>query len=126
MPHDIIDNKPEGVEEVLSFWDTHRLSLLLILALAATIVLTTVSMIIYASSGAAQLDLSRPGYKAVSSQVEDTSVSEYSATGKLDADAIREFIKLYEEQAKAVKGVDAFNGDPLNPEILHLAQPDSL
>lgn len=110
-------------EEELSFWDKHRLSLLLIIAVIVAITLTTVSVIIYSVSGAAQLDLSRPGYKSVSSQVEkDSGVSDYSSTGKLDEKTIKEFVELYDEQSERVKAVDAFNGDPLNPEILQLAE----
>lgn len=110
-------------EEELSFWDKHRLSLLLIIAVIVAIALTTVSVIIYSVSGAAQLDLSRPGYKSVSSQVEkDSGVSDYSSIGNLDEKTIKEFVELYDEQSERVKAVDAFNGDPLNPEILQLAE----
>lgn len=110
-------------EEELSFWDKHRLSLLLIIAVIVAITLTTVSVIIYSVSGAAQLDLSRPGYKSVSSQVEkDSGVSDYSSIGNLDEKTIKEFVELYDEQSERVKAVDAFNGDPLNPEILQLAE----
>ena len=110
-------------EEELPFWDKHRLSLLLIIAVIVAITLTTVSVIIYSVSGAAQLDLRRPGYKSVSSQVEkDSGVSDYSSIGNLDEKTIKEFVELYDEQSERVKAVDAFNGDPLNPEILQLAE----
>jgi len=101
------------------FWAHHRLIMLLIGTISMALVLTCVSVIIYTTSGAAQLDLSRPGYRSVSDQVitEDT-IDTYSASGAINEQAIKEFIELYDEQAEKGKAVDAFNGDPLNPEVL--------
>lgn len=111
---------PQRIDDTPTFWGEHRLILLLIGTLLIAMVLTTVSVIIYNTSGAAQLDLSRPGYRSVSDQVEhDTTVGEYSASGPVTAETIQEFIQLYDEQAEKAKAVDAFNGDPLNPELLY-------
>ncbi len=113
-----------GPEEELTFWGRHRFSLLLILTLVIAFILTVVSMTIYNSSGAAQLDLSRPGYKSVSDKIEkDVKIVEYGTTGAVNKDSIQEFITLYDEQAKKAKAVDAFNGDPLNPEVLQFGTP---
>ncbi len=103
----------------LGFWDRHRLSLLLIITVIVAIVLTSVSVFLYNSSGAAQLDLSRPGYRSVSDQVEtDDVIDSFSALGSVSTETIEEYIKLYDEQAAKAKAVDAFKGDPLNPEVL--------
>lgn len=111
-----INFKPD---EGMSFWDRHRLSLLLVLTVGIAIALTVVSMIAYNVSGTAQLDLSRPGYRSVSDKVDNTDkISEYDSSGPVNKDSINEFIKLYDEQAAKAKAIDAFNGDPLNPEIL--------
>lgn len=76
-------------------------------------------MVIYTQSGAAQLDLSRPGYKSVSNQVQvEDSTSTFSASGPVDKETFEEFLKLYDEQSEKAKSVDAFNGDPLNPEVV--------
>ncbi len=88
------------------------------------ILLTVVSMIFYTMSGAAQLDLSRPGYQSVSGQVDtESQIDTYSASGAVNKESIQEFIKLYEKQAEKAKAVDAFNGDPLNPEVLIPSTP---
>ncbi len=123
MPHhEILDTVQHDEQKVPSFWDKHRLSLLLVLATAATLVFTVVSVGIYTISGAAQLDLSRPGYKSVSSQVEGKeTIDEYSASGEITEETIREFLQSYSKQADKATSVDAFNGDPLNPELLQLA-----
>ena len=110
--------------EKLSFWDRHRLSLLLIITVLIALVMTTISVIMYNSSGAAQLDLSRPGYLSVSDQVVETDqIDTYSSTGPVNEESIEEFMKMYDEQAAKVKKVDAFNGDPLNPEVLEFGTP---
>lgn len=114
----------ETAEEELTYWDQHRFMLLIIATIAAAIVLTSISLAIYNLSGAAQLDLSRPGYQAVSDQVEDTNeVSEYSAIGPVNKQTVDEFLKLYDEQAAKTRAIDAFNGDPLNPEVLEFGVP---
>lgn len=106
-------------QEELSFWDKHRLSLLLILTVVIALVLTVVSMALYTNSGSAQLDLSRPGYRSISDQVDSGgSIDEYGAFGPVNEQTIQEFIELYDKQADKAKAVDAFNGDPLNPELL--------
>ena len=40
------------------------------------------------------------------------------AVGSVNKETIEEFMKLYDTQAAKAKAVDAFNGDPLNPEVL--------
>ena len=64
------------------FWAHHRLVLLLVATITISLVLTCVSVIIYATSGAAQLDLSRPGYRSVSDQViTKDAIDTYKRTG---------------------------------------------
>ncbi len=111
-------------DDTLSFWDRHRLSLLLIMTVIIALVMTSISVVIYNSSGAAQLDLSRPGYRSVSDKVEEEDeIDTYSGLGDLDKKSINEFIKIYDAQAAKAKAVDAFNGDPLNPEVLEFGTP---
>lgn len=124
---EVLEHLHSASENTLRFWDKHRLTLLLIITITITTVLTAISITIYNVSGSAQLDLSRPGYESVSDQVgQETSVDEYTATGDIDEQAINDFLELYEEQTAKAKQVDAFNGDPLNPELLQLAPTDSV
>lgn len=113
-------------EEELAFWGRHRLALLLVGTVLTAIILTVVSMIIYNSTGAAQLDLSRPGYRSVSSQIESTDdIDGFSSSGPVNKDTIQNFITSYDKQAAKAKAVDAFNGDPLNPEVLEFGNSPS-
>jgi hypothetical protein len=110
---------PEKSTDSATFWGEHRIALLLIFTVVTAIVLTIISMTLYNISGTAQLDLSRPGYQSVSDQIDTTTkIDTYSATGSVNTETIREFMTLYDEQARKAKAIDAFNGDPLNPEVI--------
>lgn len=105
-----------------TFWSRHRLSLLLIISVTLSVGLTVVSMVLYTVSGAAQLDLSRPGYKSVSSQIDSqTVIEEFKSDGSVSRSVIDDFLEQYDAQAEKATAVNAFNGDPLNPELLQLA-----
>lgn len=105
--------------EELTFWSRHRLTLLLIITIAVALSLTVLSMTLYTISGAAQLDLSRPGYQSVSDQVDtETRIESFSSFGPVTQDTLEDFQRLYDEQRTKAQAVDAFNGDPLNPELL--------
>jgi hypothetical protein len=79
-------------------------------------------MYIYYDSGAAQLDLSRPGYKDVRTQVvtNDSDLQDYSSAGSINQSTISDFKSLYAKQATKIETVDAFGGDPLNQDTLGL------
>lgn len=109
------------------FWDDHRFILLIIGTIVVSIVLVVVSLVIYNVSGSAQLDLSRPGYQSVSGQVErGNSIEGFEASGSVTTETINDFLKQYDEHAHKAKSVDAFNGDPLNPELLEFTTSDEL
>jgi len=115
----------ELAESDATFWGQHRFLLLIAIAIALASILVGFSMALYASSGAAQLDLSRPGYRAISDQVINSNkdFENYPTSGQLTDDAINDFRSLYEKQSTKAKAVDAFNGDPLNPDVLEISAP---
>lgn len=106
-------------DDTLPFWSRHRLSALLIGTVVIAVILTVVSVFMYTQSGAAQLDLSRPGYRAVSDKVESNNgMTQYPSTGPVTPKTVEEFLELYNDHADKARAVDAFSGDPLNPEVL--------
>ncbi|MBC7564894.1 hypothetical protein H7100_01515 [Candidatus Saccharibacteria bacterium] len=118
------DDVNQVPQEQLSFWDEHRFTALIVGTLVIAIILVSISIYIYKVSGSAQLDLSRPGFQSVSDKVDRTDqVTDYSAFGPVNKDTVNEFTKLYDKQSLKAKAVDAFNGDPLNPEVLEFSDP---
>lgn len=114
---------PVAPEEELSYWSQHRFLVLVGGTIAISTILVIISLTIYNVSGAAQLDLSRPGYISVSDQVErDNQIDSYSSFGPVNQETVNEFIELYEKQAEKAKAIEAFNGDPLNPEVLEFGE----
>jgi hypothetical protein len=86
--------------------------------------LVLVSMALYASSGAAQLDLSRPGYKSVQDKVNRTdSFESFPASGAVDNKTIEQFLGLYKRQVKPVDNTDAFNVSALEDQALGIDAP---
>ncbi|HPF30929.1 MAG TPA: hypothetical protein PLO25_01270 [Candidatus Saccharibacteria bacterium] len=102
----------------LTFRYRYRFLLMIISTIIIAIVLVSISISMYYKSGAAQLDLSRPGYKSVRSQVTNDETGSFSATGNIDQSVINEFKDLYYSQAKKIKEANAFSGDPLDPVSL--------
>lgn len=119
----------EGVSTIseLSFKDKYSLFLFISASIFLSFIIVIISMVMYDGSGAAQLDLSRPGYKDVRSQAKknEGDFQNYSSSGQINKEAISEFKSIYNIQAQKVKSVDAFGGDPLNPDALGIgAQPE--
>lgn len=116
-----MQESPQPIDDQqLGFWQQHRYLLLIVFSVAISVVLVGVSMTLYYTSGAEQLDLSRPGYEAVAEQVEEDAgtYDSYSAIGDINEDSINEFEELFTGQAKRATDVDAFGGSPLGPEAL--------
>jgi hypothetical protein len=116
------DSKTESIEEV-SFKDKHSFLIFITLSIIVASVIVTISMALYNSSGAAQLDLSRPGYKSVRSQAgkDDGDFQTFSSSGPISKEIISNFKATYDKQAQKIKAVDAFVGDPLSPDALGLS-----
>lgn len=103
-----------------SFIGRHSFLVLIILSILISCGLVGVSMSLYNRSGAAQLDLSRPGYVSVRSQATttDSSFQTYSASGSMSQEIIDDFQSIFTERATKAKSVDAFGSDPLSPDAL--------
>lgn len=86
--------------------------------------LVLVSMALYNSSGAAQLDLSRPGYKAVQDKVDQTDTfKSFPATGSVNSKTIDDFQKLYSKQVQQVTANSAFDPAVLDDQALGIDAP---
>lgn len=93
-------------------------------SVAIAFVLVMVSMALYNSSGAAQLDLSRPGYKSVQDQVSRTDNFEsFPATGPVTNAILDQFRNLFDRQVKPVDNADAFSPAALEDQALSIDAP---
>lgn len=105
-------------------WGEHKFLILVAATIVMAMVLVGIAMGMYASSGAAQLDLSRPNYKAVREQADRSeTLSAFPATGKITKESLDQFRQLYDEQSKRVMNYDSFGGDPLSDHTLSIDAP---
>jgi hypothetical protein len=121
-----MEEKAAVLGEKKPFLAEHRFVLLIVATIIISLIMVSISIVIYNVSGAAQLDLSRPGYQSVSDKVDRTDpVTDYSAYGPVNDSTVNDFTTLYDQEAGQAKAVDAFNGDPLNPAVLEFSDPNA-
>lgn len=112
--------------EHLSRWQQHKFMVLVGATIILSLLLVTLSLWLYNNSGAAQLDLSRPGYQSVRDQVDHKSdFTVYPSSGSIDKESLDEFRKLYDEQLKEATTVDSFGGTAMSDEALGIGASDA-
>ncbi len=104
----------------MSAWQQHRFMVLVVGVIMISLFMVSIALSIYNSSGAALLDLSRPGYQSVRDQAIDSRATSYPSSGPLDAEALDEFEKMYDERTSKVIDVDSFDASALSEESLQL------
>lgn len=106
----------------------HRFAVMIGGSIVVSLLLVYVALSLYASSGAAQLDLSRPGLEDIREQTaqDDGSYRGFDANGALTEAAYDEFEKLYSEKLEETESIDAFSGDPLSPKSLQIDHDSAL
>lgn len=108
----------------LGAWQRHRFLLMIGIAVVIALTLVGVSLGLYASSGAAQLDLSRPGYQSVRDQARKTDdFSGFEDTGPINMDTLEEFRQLYEQRAEEATNFDTFGGNVMSDKELSIDSP---
>lgn len=120
------DEAPAVNKDQVSSWAQHRFTLLVAGAIFVSLFLVGVALALYASSGAAQLDLSRPGYVSVREQAaEPDQFDGFSGSGEIDKEALDQFRTLYNQQAKKATSVDSFGGNVMSDQALSIDNPPS-
>lgn len=108
----------------LGRWGQHRFMLLVGSSIVIALVLVSISMKLYTSSGAAQLDLSRPGYVSVRDQAAQSNKFEgFSASGEIDKKTLKEFQEMYNTHAEQATAVDSFGGEVMSDTALSIDRP---
>jgi hypothetical protein len=120
-----MNEEPVGTgEHSLDRWARHRFMALVALTILISLFLVSVALALYASSGAAQLDLSRPGYQSVRNQAgKTTSFDSFPSSGPLNKEAIDKFRNLYTQQAERATNVDSFGGSAMSEQTLSIDPP---
>ena len=106
--------------EIKRLIEQYRLPAFLMVAVIVAGVLVTISMHVYYASGAAQLDLSRPEYIAVRSQiaVDKKNKKVFDAQGEITDSVLEDFLGQYKQSAAKVLDANAFSVDVLSDEEL--------
>lgn len=111
--------KRDAVTE-LTRWQRHRFFGLIALVLVVSSILVAISLSLYSSSGAAQVDLSRPGYQTIQKQAsQDRNETSYPASGELNKSAYDEFSALYNKHLGRIES-NLYNTEPLGEDALQL------
>ena len=107
-------------------WQHSRLYALLAGVIVIALILVSVAMSIYNSSGAAQIDMSRPGFSSVQNKVkEDTSTQSFPASGQFDQQAFKDFYKMYDERVTALDSINAYDPAATENDSYTLLPPEN-
>ncbi len=100
----------------------HQLFMFTLIALIIAGILTLIGLQLYNSSGAAKLDLSRPGYVTVRESVDDNSENDepFSASGNLDKAAVKDFQGRWTNLSGSLDKMGGFQAETLSDENLGL------
>ena len=102
----------------------NRFVMMIAAVIVVSLALVVVAMWLYNISGAAQVDLSRPGYQDVRDRVvNDDAISEaFPSTGELDGASLDKFRQLFDKTAGQIQATDSFAGDQLSDTALGISQ----
>lgn len=107
--------------ESMTIWQRHRFFVLIAGVILISLGMVIIGMYMYNTSGAAQVDLSRPGYQSVRSEASRDGVADaFPATGTLSDEDFDTFNKMYDNHSRQVVGVESFDPSPLDTDTLHL------
>lgn len=101
-------------------WRDNKIILMVLIAVTIALVLVAIALQVYYSSGAAQLDLSRPEYDTVRSQIVTEKSTAFSATGPMDAAAYDEFDKAYKAQIESLSDLEIYSRASMSDQALGL------
>ena len=107
---------------VQNFIDQRRFLVFITGVCLLAIMLVAISMRLYYSSGSFRLDLSRPEYTELRSEISKGSEGKngFDTQGPINEQVLDEFLNLYKTEAKKVTKTKAFSSDVLSDEQLGL------
>ena len=119
-------NEPTIEHAPFKPWYRRELFIFIVGSVFIALVLVGVGTVLYTSSGASLLDLSRPGYKSVQNEVKQTNSFEaFSSDGPVDKKTLEKFQQLYQKQVQSVSNSSNFDGAALSDQSLSIDDPTS-
>lgn len=111
-----------GLERIKAIAIRHQLTMAIALTIIITLIMTGVSLSLYASSGALQLDLSRPGYEAVRKEIiKPEDKTDFATNGSINKQALDEYQKLFDAQRTQLNSIGTFKDKGLDDDSLTLS-----
>lgn len=110
-----------SLERLQSIVGRHRIVYGIIAALLIAMLLTAASMALYVSSGASRLDLSRPGYERVRTEVQHDSEEAFSSTGPMNSAVADDFQARFKKHRDMLSKLDTFGTNALDDDELQIA-----
>lgn len=110
-------------ERFIEFIIRHQFPVMILGVILITIILTSTSIALYVSSGAINIDLSRPGYESIrhdTAQDEGDDEEPFSASGAIDGEARDDFLRRINNLQSDMEQVNNFGGDSLSDQSLNL------
>lgn len=106
---------------VKNFVLAHQFLFFIIFCIVIAFVMTMISLQLYKHSGAMKLDMSRPGYEQVRSEVEKSRDDQpYSATGELNEAAIDDFNNRIDRYKQELENLGTYDNSIISDENLNL------
>ncbi len=95
---------------------------MLVCVIIISLVMVAVALEMYNTSGAAQVDLSRPGFSSVQKQAGASEETEkgFSAQGEIDQKTIKDFKNVYDKHAKRAAASTSFGGEALSDSSIQV------
>lgn len=102
----------------------HKLTVALVLAIAAALALTAISVSMYYAAGFSRYDLSRPGYEKERTEIaKPTAQKEYDTTGPVNKGTVDSFLREFDERQRDLKAYGDYRDPSLTDQDLLIAQP---
>lgn len=107
---------------IIEYIQAHSLVIGVAGVVGVAIVLTSINMALYVTTGTSKLDLSRPGYesarKEVSNEDKLDQQKSFSSIGKLNKKTLDEYLVSYKKKQQALQRYDKFSTEILeNPQL---------
>ena len=104
----------------------NRFTILIIGSITVALLLVMISLFLYGVSGAAQVDLSGPGYSSVRSEVTEDrdSFEAFPGTGPINKEALALFDRLYTQTTQAATKSEVFHNDVISDRALRITNED--